>query len=83
MKRFQNNGKEKNIPKGWKSRKYSNKAYKMTIFQKDGGGNIYSKRFQNSKPVEGSSMAGDHNDANNDRTYLRDLPVLPGTPFNW
>ena len=28
-----------------------------------GGGDIYSKRSQNSRTVEGSSMAGDHNDA--------------------
>ena len=60
---------------------------KVKVFQKGGGGggqfgNIYSKISQNSRPVEGSSMAGDHNDAN-DRTYPRDLPVLPRTPFNW
>ena len=32
-------------------------------------------------PIEGSSMAGDHSDAN-DRAYPRDLPVLPRIPFN-
>lgn len=51
---------------------------KVKVFQKGGGGggggfgNIYSKISQNSRPVEGSSMAGDHNDAY-DRTYPRDL----------
>ena len=49
MKRFQNNGKEKNIPKGWKSRKYSNKAYKMTIFQKDGGGEYIFQKISKLK----------------------------------
>ena len=34
---FQKDGKDENIPKGWKSGKYSNKTDEMTIFQEDGG----------------------------------------------
>ena len=68
MKIFQNNG-EKNIPKGWKSWIEGGRKY---IFQK-------ISKLKNSWGLfhgRGSQWCYD-------RTYPRDSPVLPRTPFNW